>query len=102
VATRRLGRLDGGGPVDVGGHEIRPAAALVAQMAGELRGGRRLAGTVQADQHDDDRRGTAEVERSRLLAEQALQLAMHELDEVLLGARAPEHLLTEPALLAPF
>src|SRR5262245_14280806 len=68
-------------------------------MAGELRGGRGLASAVEADQHDDDRRPSPEVERGGLLAEQALQLAMHELDEVLLGAQAPQHLLAERVLL---
>src|SRR4029453_9132971 len=61
-------------------------------MAGELGGGGRLAGTVQPDEHDDDRRRTAQVERSRFLAEQPLQLAVGELDEVLLGAEAPQDL----------
>jgi hypothetical protein len=53
LSPERLELLDGGGAVDVGGHEIRPTPARVAQVACELRGGGRLAGAVQADQHHD-------------------------------------------------
>src|SRR4029453_55091 len=67
-------------------------------MAGELGGGGRLARTGQPDEHDADRRRTAQVERSRFLAEQPLQLAVDELDEVLLGAEAPQHVLAERVL----
>ena len=86
--------LDGGGTVDVGGDQVRPPPALVAQVARELGGGGRLAGAVQADQHDDDRRRAAEVERDAACSpSSADQLAMHELDEVLLGREAAQHLL---------
>ena len=58
--------LDRGGPVDVGGDEVRAAPALVAQMARELGGRRRLAGAVQADEHHHDRWGAVQVERDGL------------------------------------
>ena len=91
--------LDRGGPVDVERRQIRSLAALCAEPARELRGGRRLAGAVQADEHQHDGRGPAEVERDALLAEQPDQLAMDELDEVLLGREAPQHLFAEGVLL---
>ena len=48
--------IDGGGPVDVGGHQQRPVA-LLAQPDRQLGGGGRLARSLQPDQHDHGRLG---------------------------------------------
>ena len=82
--------LDGGRTVDVGRDQIRPPAALIAQVERQLRGRRRLAGAVEPDHHDDDRCRAAELDRRGFLAEQALELTMDQLDELLLGTEAQQ------------
>ena len=52
LLAERLQLVDGGGAVDVGGDQQR-IAALLAQVHGELAGVGRLAGALQADQHQD-------------------------------------------------
>ena len=83
------------GPVDVGGDQIRTAPALRLQVAGELGDRRRLAGALQADDHDHHRRRRREVELDGAVAHQLGQLGADDLDEVLLGRQAAEHLLAE-------
>ena len=53
--TQHLQLLDGGRAVHVGGHEQRPVA-LALEHEGQLGTVRRLAGALQAAQHDDGRR----------------------------------------------
>src|SRR5213593_4756921 len=71
------------------------APALLAKVARELGGGGRLARAVETDEHDDDGRRPAEVERRGRAAERLDQLAVDQLDEVLLRREAAEHLLAE-------
>ncbi len=90
--------VDRGGPVDVGGHQVRPATALVAQVPREFRRRRRLAGALQSDEQEDDRRRGSEIERNRGLAHDARELGMDELHQVLLGREALQHLFAERML----
>jgi len=64
---------------------VRPRSLF--KPTGELGDGGGLAGTVQADEQDDERRRPAEVERGGRVAEDVDQLAVDELHEVLLGVR---------------
>ena len=61
--------VDRGGPVDVGGDQQRPLS-LLAQADRQLGGGGRLAGALEADQHQDRRLGV-ELERVSLAAQHA-------------------------------
>ena len=95
LARERLELLHGRGAVDVDRGEVGGAAALVAQVTTELGGGGGLPRAVETDQHDDGGRRAAELERRRGAAERPDELAVHELDEVLLRREAPQHLLAE-------
>ena len=81
--------VDGRRAVDVGGHEERPLP-LLAQADGELRGGRRLARALEADEHQD-RRLRVETEPMPLAAEDRDELVVDDLDDLLAGIHAAEH-----------
>ena len=91
--------LDRGRPVDVG--RDQPDALLVGlhQQAGELRGGRRLAGALQAGEQDDDRRLRAQVQSRARLTHGPDQLLVQDLDEHLTRGQALLDLRTQRALL---
>ena len=57
----------------------------------DLRRGRRLARALQADHHDDDRRGRVEVDRLAFLAEHLDKLVMDDLDDHLAGLDRLQH-----------
>ena len=82
--------LDGGRSIDVGRHEQR-ALAVLAQPQRQLGRHRRLAGALQTDQHDHDRRLSGRVERRRF-AQQFDQLLVDDLDDRLRRREALHHL----------
>ena len=85
-----------GRAVRVGGDEERPAA-LLHEVAGELRGRRRLARALEADERDHG--GVAlEVERPIAAAEQRNQLLVDDLHDLLAGRQALENLRTDRPL----
>lgn len=99
LARQHRQLLDGGRAVDVGGHQVRPALHLFAEIIRQLAGGGRLAGTLQADEQDGHRRGGAEVEAHRLFAHHPGQFLVDDLDELLFGGEAAQDLLAEGFLL---
>ena len=84
------------GALEVGGHEHR-GVALVLQPQGQLAGQRRLAGPLEAGQHDHRRRVLGEPQPPGLAAEDRDELLVDDLDDLLgrvqrpadLGAAAP-------------
>ncbi len=82
------------------GHQHLALLALV-QALGELGGGRRLAGALQADHHDRDRRRRVQVDGIGLGAERAHQLVMHDLDDHLPRRHRAQHLLADRFLAHP-
>ena len=86
-AAERLELVGGGGPVRVRGDEQRPAA-LLDEVLRELRGRRRLARALEADEGDD--RGVAlEVERPVARPQQLDELVVDDLHDLLTGVQAP-------------
>ena len=63
---------------------------LALEPAGELAGQGRLAGALQAGQHDHGRRVLGELQPPGLAAEDADQLLVDDLDDLLAGFSAPE------------
>ena len=61
------------------------AAALLGEALRELRGGRRLAGALQADHHDRNRRRRIEIDRIALRAQHLDELVVHDLHDQLSG-----------------
>ena len=88
AVAERAQLLDGGRALQVGADEQR-VAALGLEPAGQLGRRRRLAGALQAG-HQHDRRRTAGVgDLQRLAAEDAGELGVDDLDDLLAGI---EHL----------
>ena len=73
---------DGVRALEVGGDEER-RVALVLEPLAELAGEGRLAGALQAGEHDDRRRLLGEADRARLPAEDRDELLLHDLDDLL-------------------
>ena len=86
----RLELVGRGGTVRVGGDEHRPAA-LLGDVPRELGRGRRLARALEADEHDHDRRRAGQVEGAVAGAEDRGQLLVDDLDDLLAGVEALEH-----------
>jgi len=74
--------LDGRRTVDVGGDHQRPIPART-QMQRQLGALRRLAGTLQANEHDDRRILGRTIERRRLRAKQGNKLVVDDFDDLL-------------------
>ena len=96
--------FDRGRPLEIGGHQHRSAAVLL-QVESELAGGRGLAGALQADHEDRQRRGSL-LERGVGRAEGRDQLVMNDLDDLLAGGEAlvdllPHRPLPDPVEEAP-
>ena len=72
------------------GHQNLLVLAL-GQALGDLGRSRRLAGALQADHHDDDRRRCVEVDGDTLGAEHLDQLVMDDLDDHLAGLDRLQH-----------
>ena len=89
--------LDGGGTVDVAGHEQR-ALALLLHQRGELGAVGGLAGALQTDEHDHARRLAGYVELLVVAAHQRAELLVDYLDDHLRGREALEHLRALRAL----
>ena len=94
--AERLELVGGGRAVRVGGDEERPAA-LLHEVAGELRGGRRLARALEPDERDHG--GVAlEVERPVAVAEEGDELVVDDLHDLLAGRQALEDLRADGLL----
>ena len=98
LGAERLQLVGRGGAVHVAGHE-QGRMVLLLQAVGQLRGGRRLAGALQAHQHDDVGDAAAQDELAVGAAQQLGQLVEHDLDDVLRRRQRVEHLGVEAALL---
>ena len=81
--------VDRGGAVHVGGHQQR-LVAILAQPDRQLGGGGRLARALQPDQHHHRRLGV-ELQLVALAAQHLDQLVVHDLDDLLAGLDAVEH-----------
>ncbi len=97
LTGQHLQLLNGGRAVHVGGDEIGLQLVLGAQQVGQLarRGG--FARTLQADHHDDDG-PVLEVEARVFAAEQLNELIVDDLDHLLTGREALEHVGPERLL----
>ena len=82
------------------GHQHLALVALVEALR-ELRGGRRLAGALQADHHERDRRRRIQIDRLGLGAERAHQLVVDDLDDHLPRRDRAHHLLADGLLAHP-
>ena len=89
--------LDGRRSLQVRRHEHH-AAALFLDLAGELRAGGRLAGALQAAEHEDRRLAVLEVERVVHGPHQIDELAVHDADELLRRVERLEHLRADGLL----
>ena len=74
--------FDGGRAIDIGRHQIGPAA-LALEHRGQFTRGRRLAGSLQTGHHDDDRLTAIEADLFRTAAKQCNQFLMDYLDDLL-------------------
>ena len=92
--------LDGRRPVDVGGDQERPEA-LALEVAPELRDARRLAGALEAQDHDHGRRPGRHREPVRGAAQQVDQLAVDDLHDLLTRGEALEDLVPDGLLADP-
>ena len=99
LLAERLELLHRGRALHVGGDQQRPRAAL-AQLQRQLAGQRRLAGALQADQHDHRRASPSRLEPARL-AEHLDQLVVDDLDDLLGRVEALEDLLADRPLADP-
>ncbi len=90
--------VDGRGPVDVAGRECDALAGL-AEVAGELGAGGRLARSLQPGHQDHGRAARGEGEIATRAAHQRGQLLVDDLDHLLAGIEAAEHVGAEAALL---
>ena len=90
--------LDGGGAVDVAGHQQGPLALGLLQQAGQLAAVGGLARALEAHQHDD--RGALGVGGQLLIlrAHEAGELLVDDLDDHLGGGQAFEHVGADAAL----
>ena len=87
------------GPRHVERRHQRLLAVLLADILGELGGGRRLARALQADHHHHDRRPGIEVQifrnRAVAAAEHLDQLVMDDLDDLLSGGDRAQHIVPD-------
>ena len=84
LTTERAELLDGGRTLEVGADEQR-LAALRLEPQRQLAGGGGLAGALQTGHQDDGRRLGGVLDRQRLAAEDAGQLVVDGLDDLLAG-----------------
>ena len=82
--------------VERGHQHLAPVA--VGQPVGDLGAGRRLAGALQTDEEDRDRRRCGKVDGLRLRAKHGDQLVMHNLDHHLAGLDGLQHRLADGLL----
>ena len=95
--THHLQLLDGGGAVDVAGHQQR-AAALLFEEAGQLGAVGGLAGALETHQHHNRGRLGGHAELLVFAAHQGGQLFVDDLDDHLGRREAFEHVAADGAL----
>src|SRR6266478_8341665 len=88
-----------GRTVHVSRGQYRMALALGFEPSRELRNRSRFARTLQANDHDFDRRPDLQIDLARGSTHRVLQLGRHESDQMLFGCERAEHVLAE--CLAP-
>ena len=88
--------VDGVGALEVGRHQQRRLALLL-EPERELGGQRRLAGTLEAGEHDDGRAGLGVAEPAGLAAEDLDELLVDDLDDLLGRVQRPADLLAAGA-----
>ena len=91
---QHLQLLNGGGAVEVEGHERRPLAFFF-QPTGEFGAGGGFARSIQAA--DEDVSWSGEVQRGGVSAEQSAQFIVENLDDLLAGRDGLEDLIAESA-----
>lgn len=101
LAGQRAELVDGGGTVDVHGHEVG-AHLLLAEQIGELARRRGLARPLKAYHHNDAGLRAAQIQLGGLAAEQADEFVVYGLDELLRGGQALFDFLPEHALAHAF
>src|SRR3990172_1245473 len=79
---------------------MRPVT-LVAQVEGELGGGGGLAGALEAHHHHDGRRGLRVLQPALAAAQYLHELLVDDVDDLLHGGEAGEHLRSQGPLLHP-
>ncbi len=79
-------------------YEQGPSPVLL-HDTGKLPGGGRLPRSLQPHEHDWNRWGSLEIEGGGILPHQGGELIAHDLDEVLLRRKRPEHLFSQALLL---
>ena len=99
LLAEHLQLLDGGGTLQVGGHQHRLAAALLDQPA-QLAAGGRLARALQAAEHQH-RHIAAEMERVVHRAHQVDQFLVDDADQLLGGIERLEHRFADGLLGDP-
>ena len=90
--------LDGVGALEVGGDQHR-GLALLLEPQRELGRQRRLAGALEAGEHDDRRAGLGVAQPAGLAAEDRDELVVDDLDDLLGRVERPADLLAAGALL---
>ena len=91
--AQHLQLIDGGGAVDVGGHQQRPLVVPVHQVQRQLADGGGLAAALQAHHHDAGGALLGELDVGVDRAHQLDQLVVAQLDEVVLGGDPADLLL---------
>jgi hypothetical protein len=91
--------LDGGGALEVAGHEEGVLAAFF-EAQGDLARGSGFTRALEAAE-EDDRRPPVQAELGPLVAEEGGELVAHHLDHLLGGGQALHHLLPLGALAHP-
>ncbi len=102
VALRRMNRhfqlasqyrqlLDGGGPINIDGNQVR-FLAIVFEPPGQLAGGGGLARALKTDQHDGYRLASTKVQIDMAAAQQFHQLLVDNFNHLLTGGQAFQHL----------
>jgi hypothetical protein len=91
--------LDRGGAVHVACGHRDARGVLLAQVAGELGRGGRLARALQTGHQDHRRRSRGEAQARRSAAHQLRQLLADDLHDLVAGVELADHLLAQAALL---
>ena len=97
LPAQRLKLIDSRRTVQVGRYQHRKLARLL-QVPRQLRGRRRLAGTVQPDHQDHRRRGRPRHDLALTAVEDGRKLLVRDLDHLLARTQALEHVLRQRPL----
>jgi hypothetical protein len=74
------------------------SSAVLGEMARKLGRQRRLARALKPDEHDDGGRRAIQPQLRRFTAQKRHELIVHDLDELLAGADAPQDILPHRSL----